>query len=153
MKNYVVVFLIFMFSCGKTEKQAEVVVMTESTPEDKFYKEFRDEGKRKELGERVVVSGDTVAYWDMSKIYLLSGNRHEFLYYSLMMSEEHDYPSAHLENFYALRSIRSPKTDKIANYYLLKAYESGIDNAEEFIKERFPDGKVPTSCEYWDTIH
>lgn len=94
-----------------------------------------------------IQKGDKKAFDELFDIYSLSGNRNEFLYYAIFMAEKYNYDKA----FYAVYFILDKKNTNerltsIADYYLIKSFESGDESSKEEIIERL--GKEISSKDF-----
>lgn len=108
------------------------------------------------LTDKIINKGDTLAFIEMKNIYLISGHNKEFLYYAMYMASEYEYPEAYNTVYFIMHSDNPKDKDKylnkLSNYYLLKAHESGYKNIDDLLDQRFPDG-IPTSQEYLREIN
>lgn len=108
------------------------------------------------LADKIINKGDTLAFKEMQDIYLISGHYKEFLYYAMYMANKYEYPDAYNSVYFIMHSDNPKDKDKylnnFANYYLLKAHESGYKNIGDLLDQRFPDG-VPTSQDYLKGIN
>lgn len=152
MKNYLLLLLLPLISCKeKVENKKNTAINSI------FYEGYRDDPKIDEFWKLALEKGDTISYLEMSDIYIFSGHEEEFLYYAISMADKHNYHEANLEVYSILEKLSkrngmNGKMDKIANYYLLRAYESGHKSAIDDIKERFGTDSPPKSEDYWKTI-
>ena len=117
--------------------------------------------KNKDLVKKLMINsinnGDVGAYIELSSYYKLSGFEQEFYFYSLLMANKHQCNVAYFELYSALNREKSKingvevfssdsETQKISDYYLLKAYELNSERAISRVIERF--GKnIPKSKE------
>lgn len=152
----VIVFFVF-YACNKKNNNHKNNEYEESTNTFSFYNEkFMDDVQIEKLKNAVQEKGDTLAFKELEEIYFNSGHRKEFLYYALFMSNAYNYKQAYYSVYRILHTDFGEEkykyNDKLANYYLLKAYELGSKNAIYNIEERFPKSKIPSSKEYWKLI-
>ncbi|MFH6987970.1 hypothetical protein ACHRVW_09510 [Flavobacterium collinsii] len=151
MKKFICVVsvIIFFVSCNKKVEEINTA--------QKYLKDFDNNKKMEELSNKILNKGDTIAFWEMSEIYALSGHRKEFLWYTLRMATDYEYAGAYYEAYAILDTDleieKHELVNKMANYYLLKSYELGYKGAKSSIKERFNQLEIPTSKEYWRTIN
>lgn len=149
---YLLVIVIFIIACKKENLQES----PNTTPSEEYFDEYHNEVMINDLKEKIIFKGDTTAFWKLADIYMISGHQSEFLYYSLRIAEDYEYH----EGYYIAYSIlhtdvinpTNENTNKLANYYLLKAYEEGNKSAKRNIKLRFSKN-VPGSREYWLMIN
>lgn len=141
--------ILFFVSCNKK--------VEEINTGQKYLKDFDNNKKMEELSNKILNKGDTIAFWEMSEIYALSGHRKEFLWYTLRMATDYEYSGAYYEAYSILRTDldieKHVVVNKMANYYLLKSYELGSKDAKRNIHLRFNQSEIPTSKEYWRTIN
>jgi len=152
MKKYIyTVILVTAFASCNQKSDTE-----ESTPSKNYLDQYNDENKLKELSIKIISTGDTIAFQQMSDIYWISGHRHEFLYYAIRIANDYQYHDGYYEAYSILhtdiKTNTNKKTNDLANYYLLKAYELGNKSAKRNLKNRFPK-EQPSSEEYWQTIN
>lgn len=149
MKNYLLLLLLLVISCNKKVEDKKNTAMGSA-----FYDGYRNDPKLNELWKLAYKKGDTISYLEMMDIFVLSGHEKEFLYYAICMADKHNYRHANMEVYDILKKLpeRNDRMDKIANYYLLRAHESGHKGAIRDIKERFDTDSPPKSEDYWKTI-
>jgi hypothetical protein len=147
-KNKYLIFLIFLASCnpGNSKKEKGIAMNEE------FVKQFEDEVRKDSLTQKIIVHGDTKAYQELFRTYTFSGHEHEWLYYAFVMANNFDYPEAYFDLYILLRTDSGSelKTDKLANYYLLKAYEKGVEGTTSEIEGRSlnKSRSIPKSNDY-----
>ncbi|RWW96705.1 hypothetical protein [Flavobacterium cerinum] len=145
----VVSVILFFVSCNKK--------VEEINTGQKYLKDFNNSKKMEELSNKVLNEGDTIAFLEMSDIYALSSHQKEFLWYALRMATDYEYHGAYYEAYFILHTDydieKHEGVNKLANYYLLKAYELGNKDCKASIKERFNQSEIPTSKEYWRTFN
>lgn len=121
---------------------------------NKYLEKFNDEEGRRELIEKVLQSGDTLAYKRLSDIYFGSGYSTEFFYLAFIMANNYDYPQAYYDLYGLLDYVkgRDLKSDSLALYYLLCAYEKGLNEANVSVEGKFEVGHIPKASSYFLTI-
>jgi hypothetical protein len=145
-----VVIICIFFSCNdkKVEKEKKITKSDEGVSTLSVYnKRYRDFKSK----------GDTIAFIELEEIYFNSGHGEEFLYYAIFMANAYNYSGGYLSVYRILHTDFGKEkyklNDRLANYYLLKAYELGNRSAGYSIEERFYNVKIPTSKEYWDLLY
>lgn len=156
MKLNIIFILIFsLLSCENKKNQPEV--NTGESTYSVYSKEYRDFDKMKRLKKAVKSKGDTIAFIELEEIYFNSGHREEFLYYAIFMANTYNYSGAYMSVYRILHTDLGTEkyklNDRLANYYLLKAYELGNKSAGFSIEDRFYNVKIPTSNEYWNLMY
>lgn len=120
------------------------------------FKDYENDPKLKKLQEKILTHGDIFAYKELESIYSISGHQNEFLYYSLHMAEEHNYPKAYYSTYFYLISDTTNKKvatiNKLATFYLLKAYELNDINAKYDVDNLYHNKNIPSADEYWISI-
>lgn len=155
----VLVLVFILNSCNRKAKGDNIKTNEnkETVNTFSFYnKEYENVDKIGKLKKAIEIKGDTLAFLELEEIYFNSGHRDEFLYYAVFMSNAYDYSGAYYTCYKILHTDfgkeKYETNDKLANYYLLKAYEKGNKSSIYNIEERFPKGKAPSSEEYWKSI-
>lgn len=152
MKKYLIAISIFIFYCScQNNKSKDGIAMN-----DKYVEDFDNNIIKDSLIKKVITKGDTESYDKLFEIYNLSGHEKEWCYYAYIMANDFDYGEADLDLYYILRKNPESdvKTNKLANYYLLKAYEKGIKSAAFEVQERFDKSMpVPTADDYLKGIY
>jgi hypothetical protein len=144
-------------SCNKKENIDSNQIQDEkiTSPSQSYFDDFVNQDKIKALTDKSK-NGDTIAYRNLRHIYFYSDHVKEFLYNAMTIAEKHDYPLAYYDVYTILYSPdnNDSRTNKLANYYLFKAYEKKSEHAETTIKERLGDSyKIPKSQDYWVEIN
>ncbi len=156
MKNYLIVLFFLTIAC-KNEEKKQPESHKEISTGGIYLDKYHDLELIKNLSNKILVGGDTVSFNELKDIYILSSHKNEFLYYSIIMGERYKYTEAYMTTFFIMKTDKLNKKNiqqnKIANYYLLKAYEGGNRDAFDIINERFLDNKLPKSKDYWDSIN
>lgn len=143
MKIIFLLIVCLSISSCSNKKNDILVNQDESTSTVKTYLEyFNDSKKVSKLMASIKKNGDTVAYYDLWKIYSLSGHREDYLHISLFMANKYKYKQAYFdvyENLNVLektiiKNTKDTKQDKIyldfeveslKNEYLKKAAVKG----------------------------
>jgi len=113
------------------------------------------------LIEKSVVEGDSLAFAEVSRYYILEEKSHDLFYVSLIMANKYDNPDAHFLLYWSIvhpiYDINRKVTDRLelldnrsrntALYHLLKAKELGVLNLENTVKKIFNDS-IPSSDNY-----
>lgn len=156
---FLILLLVFLACNNENSKHYKNVVesdINESTF-SLYNKEFNDIGKIEDLKKAINTKGDTIAFLKLKEIYYNSGHRDEFLYTAIFMSNAYKYSEAYFTVYSILKTDFGKEkykiNDKLANYYLLKAYELGSKSAAFSVEERFSKGTLPSSIEYWNLIY
>ena len=147
---YSLFIIINIYSCQKNKEDN-----TSITPSKDTYDDFYNNNKIKALSKKILFEQDITAYNSLERIYLESGHSKDFLFYSLRMAEDSNYAEASFTTYFILHSNdeKDIKINKLAIYYLIKAYELGSDSAILEITEFFENGKIPKSKDYWNAIN
>lgn len=157
MRNYknriTLILLCLFFSCNEKNKE---IGENATSPIGSYQKDFENVNKNIELTNKII-NGDTIAYEELKDIYFNSDHVKDFLKHSLIMANNFNHPKACLDVYHLLKTNEinneNNMTNKLANYYLLKAHEMGQHNTENAIKERFNKAEnLPTSKDYWMTV-
>lgn len=90
-------------------------------------------------------------------MYFYSGHSNDFLRIAMIMSNDFNYPQAYHDTYTILKTDvinkANLKSNRLANYYLLKAYELKFDDLESTVKNRFSNYKIiPSSDSYLQEI-
>lgn len=149
MKKLIFIVILITISCSEKEQKVQL----EELPSESYFKEFNNEKLRRELSQKVFSIGDTIAYerlWDM---YFYSGHSNDFLRIAMVMSNDFNYPQAYHDTYIILKTDvinkANLKSNRLANYYLLKAYELKFDNLESVVRNRFSTYKTIPSSEFY----
>ena len=141
MKKFILIILTILVisSCQKQPERSDESPIFIS---GNFFEDFNDEQMIKTLSGKII-AGDTIAYAALKEIYFNSGHSKEFLYYSITMANNFQYYDAYFTTYIILRTDIIDSTNvasnKIANDYLLKAFELGHKDANYEMKDRFPE--------------
>lgn len=144
-KITLILALLFMISCRRN-KPDETIAMN-----NEFVTEFNNEIWKDSLTKRITINGDTAAYNKLYITFNFSGHENDWFYYAFIMAHNFDYPDAYMDLYILLRvdSASNLETNKLANYYLLKAYEKGLEDSKSEIRVRFGNNSViPSSEDY-----
>lgn len=151
----VVSFLILFISCDKKNSKID----TESEPVNSgmtYTKIYNDIEKRHKLEELVYTKGDTLAYRELYDIYFISGNKNDFLNIAMVMANNYNSSDGSYVTYSLLSTDKNlgSKSNKLANYYLLKACEMDKESGYDAdLEERFGDKTIPKSEDYWLEIN
>lgn len=155
--SFLLILITIIYSSCTNQKQEVTEKPINESPSQSYFTKFNDEEKRKELVYKVSAEGDTLAYNELWDIYTYSGHSNEFLKISLVMADNFNFPQAYFDTYHLLKTdvidSSNVNTNRMANYYLLKAHELKDINSESPLKERFSNGIIPKSEEYWKNIH
>jgi len=152
MKLCIIILLLStLVSCKKYSNQHQA---KPALAGEQYFKLFDNKDTLSKLERKVILEGDTIAFLKMKDIYYISEHQYDFLYYATVMANEYDYHAAHSTLYGILRSdlYKESKTNKLANYHLLRSYETGNKSAVITLKNLFPQ-KIPKSSDYWDEIN
>lgn len=149
-----ILLLCLFFSCNEKNKE---ISGNASSPTGSYQKDFENVNKNTELTNKII-NGDTIAYEELKEIYFNSDHVKDFLKHSLIMANNFNHPKACLDVYHLLKTNEinneNNMTNKLANYYLLKAHEMGAHNTEKAVKERFGQlTELPKSKDYWAVIN
>lgn len=112
MKIRIVILVIFVvISSCKDKIEKKSIANNDVSTAMIFSKSFNDSKKMKDLLDRVLKKGDTIAYNELQSIYFLSGHRLDFLYVSVAMSNRYKYNRAYYDTFTCLYRLNSSKDD------------------------------------------
>lgn len=154
---YIVIGLFVFNSCEKKGRKFMEKVVNYSTADTlPEYSALSNVDSLNEKLNKIKRTGDTNAYDELSVAYFMSGELHSFYYYSLITANKYQYSKAYLDLYLALSEPYTgegfddldKRTQRLAIYYLLKAYELGDITAINLIEERFGKGKIPKSSSY-----
>lgn len=156
-KAILIITLSFIYSC--TEHKKTEIEDNNITTNHSYISAFHDKKIMDKLKENVINSGDTIAFMQLRDNYFLGGeNPNDFLYYAMYMAENYKYSKAYSTVYTLLRTdVITPvneRTNKIANYYLLKAYEDGDKTTIYTIIARgLRNSEIQKSEQYWDSFN
>lgn len=150
MKIYILIIVLLFLSCNKQKEKINSQKISSSSSNYKKYYNHKIEAKK--LADSALKNGNKILYVEAFKKYVSINCYEDFLYYSIKMSEKYDYGDAYFDTFYLLtlrENDSAIRENKLANYYLFKAYEKKNINAEYEIKEIYPNLKsIPKSSNY-----
>ena len=160
MKKIIILTIMIQFflSCNKESSQKDNILEDEVTTGSYYMKDFLDEEKKMGLSTKILKEGDTLSYKELKEIYFLSNYTKEFLSYSMVMSHDYNYDLAYFDTYLILRNFATSneniRTNKLADYYLLKAYELSPKKMNSAMKERFGKNLPKIKAEdYWKLIN
>ena len=140
MKKLFVLIIFLSYSCKESDQG-------EQPMNSAVVDEYNDKEKMDELCRKALTEGDTVAFWELNRIFVVSEHSSEFAYISTVMAERYHYGPAFRQNYKMLRNQKGiMKT--IAVYNLLKSHELGNRKDMRDLEELFPEG-IPTAAGYW----
>lgn len=146
----------FFTFCEKKEvKRNEDFSFSPSKP---YLNDFNNRKKINNLFNKILIGGDTIAYKELKDIYVYSGHGDDFLYCTLIMANNFNYSQAYFDAYIILKTDKfnstNIKTNKLANYYLLRAHENDVKDIKFSLKERFGDlSNLPKADNYWLEIN
>lgn len=151
MKKIILLNFCILFCMCNDKKQIERLSVASSK---EYYDDYDNNEKIKLLTGSVLMKRDTIAYNTLERILMGSNHQRELLFYSLRMAEDSESSRACFTTFLILSSDNEEnvQANKLATYYLLKAYEKGNISAKYEMNGRFENNKIPTSLEYWCSI-
>lgn len=155
MKRVIILFYFITFFISCSDKKNEINVDKTTSPSEIFLDKFRDEELKNDLKNKIH-NGDTLAYNDLKEIYYLTGNKKDFLFYSVLMVDNYEYLDAYKDCYYLLKNNNSDNNNfnnRLADYYLLLGYEKNRDYFKEIVEKRFESkNELPSSanilCDY-----
>jgi hypothetical protein len=140
-------FLMILVSCK--QKNEEQGISPSKVSFDQYVKTIQNN----QFWEKAY-AGDTLAYNEIKNIYFDSGQYKEFLYYAMIMSEKNNFSQAYYDTYFILKTDSmtedNNKSNILANFYLLKAYENNSDEAKRAINQRFEKDMIPHAKSYWE---
>ncbi|MCC9064732.1 hypothetical protein [Flavobacterium piscisymbiosum] len=149
MKIYILIIALLILSCNKQKEKINSQKTSSSSNYEKYY---NNKIEAKKLADSALKNGNKILYAEAFKKYVSINCYEDFLYYSIKMSEKYDYGDAYFDTFYLLtlrENDSAIRVNKLANYYLFKAYEKKNINAEYEVKEIYPNLKsIPKSSNY-----
>ncbi len=149
--KWLLIVLITLIGIGCDSKSNESdLIITNKHPTLDDSKEIR------ELTEKMLY-GDTTSYLELRSIYFDSGNARHFLRNAIIMSNDFNFAPAYYDVYNLMKTdivdSLNIKSNKLANYYLLRAYEANVKDSKFSIKERFgKSAKLPNSHSYWISL-
>lgn len=157
--NYLLCLLLFfLFSCYNEKEKKQNVNSIES--KKIIYKNIDDKKTIDSLKSMVTLKGDKDAYKRLYIIYAKELRQGEILLYSLQMAHKYNYSQAYdciyatlveNENSNDIDSL-DEQTRNLATYYLLRAYELGLDESAMLKKIFGEHAPIPKSSIYLDKM-
>ncbi|RKS26247.1 hypothetical protein CLV94_1304 [Flavobacterium endophyticum] len=125
------------------------------SPGESYLKKFNNQEIRDNLLTKIFVEGDSASYKELKDIYFLSGHTDDFLAPAMIMAMDYNYHQAFEDVYRILHNIKTDsKSNKLADYYLLKAYEIDSIKSNSLMKERFGSSYPNVKAsEYWKLIN
>jgi hypothetical protein len=149
MKIYILIIVLLFLSCNKQKEKINIQKTSSSSNYEKYY---NNKIEAKKLADSALKNGNKILYVEAFKKYVSINCYEDFLYYSIKMSEKYDFGDAYFDTFYLLtlrENDSAIRVNKLANYYLFKAYEKKNINAEYEINQIYPNLKsIPKSSYY-----
>ncbi|WP_308601535.1 hypothetical protein [uncultured Dysgonomonas sp.] len=107
-----------------------------------------------DLIEKAINLNDTNAYLKLTQYHGIYGNMDEILFVALEMANKNRYSQAYYDVYWILTHFEGynwiekleDKTKCLALYYLLKSYESNLENSKYDIEKIFPDTIPKSTC-------
>lgn len=147
MKIYILIIALLFLSCNKQKEKINSQKISSSSSNYEKYYNHKIEAKK--LADSALKNGNKILYVEAFKKYVSINCYEDFLYYSIKMSEKYDFGDAYFDTFYLLtlrENDSAIRANKLANYYLFKAYEKKNVNAEYEINQIYPNLKsIPKS--------
>lgn len=145
----VIILAIFVSSCNEKSNKNNDQLKQETNIYDT---QFNNKKELKNLLDKAMLHGDTIAYNKAFKAYTLANHYTDFFYYSVTMAQSHGYSQAYFDTYSFLvddypGNYNQQKTSNFAFFCLLKAYEKGNKNAKYTVKELYSTD-IPKSSEY-----
>lgn len=100
------------------------------------------------LRKVVIQNGKPEDFEELYNICVSSANTKEEFYFSMIMAQKYHYPKAYYYMYIHTRYMDSKELDKLALYYLLKAYEGNCEESKNDIMTIFGDAEIPKSTDY-----
>ncbi|MCY1241096.1 hypothetical protein D3C87_142580 [compost metagenome] len=156
-KRYLLALILISSSftyCVQHKNDSKEMIQAIS-PGETYLKKFNNQEARDSLLTNIYIKGDSASYKELKDIYFLSGHTDDFLAPAMIMANDYNYHEAFEDVYRILHNVKTDsKSNKLADYYLLRAYEIDSIKSNFLMKERF--GKAfpkRNSNEYWKTIH
>lgn len=161
--NYLFSILIpiIFCSCGNEESiNLELNKNSNSVAKSEMYKTIDDKKFIDSLKKLVLIKGDRTAYRELYIVFAKDLRHGEILLYSMQMAHKYNYPQAYdciystfveKENSNDLSSL-DEQTRNLATYYLLRAYELGVDEKYILEKEFGKGATIPKSSVYLEKM-
>jgi hypothetical protein len=142
--------VLLFLSCNKQQKK--INSQKTSSSSSNYEKYYNNKIEAKKLADSALKNGNKILYVEAFKKYVSINCYEDFLYYSIKMSEKYDFGDAYFDTFYLLtlrENDSAIRVNKLANYYLFKAYEKKNINAQYEINQIYPNLKsIPKSSNY-----
>jgi len=144
--------LFFAVECSSDGQSKFESQNIESTKIERKDQQSEMLSKKEELISLCVDKGDTVAFEKLIKDYYFHAPYHEFLNPAMIMANHYNYSGGYFFTYLTLCHPYAPKmnekTECLAYYYLLKAYELKYPHAVSKVEEKFGNNKIPTASSY-----
>ncbi|MFW0739180.1 hypothetical protein [Flavobacterium sp. T12S277] len=152
MKTYILIIVLLLFSCNKQKEKINSQKTSSSSSSSNYEKYYNNKIEAKKLADSALKNGNEILYVEAFKKYVSINCYEDFLYYSIKMSEKYDFGDAYFDTFYLLtlrENDSAIRVNKLANYYLFKAYEKKNANAEYEVNEMYANLKpMPKSSDF-----
>jgi hypothetical protein len=149
MNRYILIIVLLFLSCNK---QKENINSQKASSLSNYEKYYNQKIEAKKLADSALKSGNKILYVEAFKKYVSINCYEDFLYYSIKMSEKYDFGDAYFDTFYLLtlrENDSAIRVNKLANYYLFKAYEKKNINAQYEINQIYPNLKSVPKPSYY----
>ncbi|RUT71276.1 hypothetical protein D0817_05185 [Flavobacterium cupreum] len=147
MKIYILIIVVLLLSCNKQKINSQKTYSSSN-----YEKYYNKKIEAKKLADSALKTGNKILYVEAFKKYVSINCYEDFLYYSIKMSEKYDFGEAYFDTFYLLtlrENDSAIRVNKLANYYLFKAYEKKNINAEYEIEHIYPNLKSIPKPSYY----
>lgn len=147
MKKLFIPLVLILLACKEKDDLRNAVPMNY-----KFIEDYNNKIKIDSLSNRILMKGDTLAFIELRRIYILSEHSDEFLYFSTFMAEKYNYHLAYQTNYNILAPSRQSNIlRKLAVYNLIKSSELGNTHDQELLNKMFPRG-FPKSADFLEKV-
>ncbi|UPQ80463.1 hypothetical protein M0M57_06390 [Flavobacterium azooxidireducens] len=140
----IITTLFLLFTCCSKKKE----IIEESLAENIESKLYNNSTYMDSLRKIVVNNGKPEDFEELYNICVSSVNTKEEFYFSTIMAQKYNYPKAYYYMYIHTRYMESKELDKMAVYYLLKAYEGNCEESKDDIKTIFGNSKIPKAIDY-----
>lgn len=153
IKPLIYFWLVLIFvECSNNQRKKSEKQEVDSVKNELVIEENQWLKKKEELISLCIEKGDTVAFEKLIKDYYFHAPYHEFLNPAMIMANHYNYSGGYFFTYLTLSHPYAPKmnekTECLAYYYLLKAYELKYPHAVSKVEEKFGNNKIPTASSY-----